>query len=196
MRPTINEDAEREQRVSVPLDESVERALQIYRNVDYEDNKYAMHDYIRSKYQELFLPLLSPAQIDIVLHKIIAQTPKEKLFDGMTGDYFSELVKRSYNEGNNNFVLTTNDTSIDNLPTRISGTKNTPLHILVSGNLGRFAAKKTQYIDLIVRGDIGHFFCCDAEHSVFTLYGVMKGNFFFRPQIVSLMLHGRTSTQK
>ena len=152
MRPTINSDAEPEHKENavVSLDEKIEHGLQAYRFLKYANN-YRATDLYRS-FDSIKTPFLEPVQIDILLQRIINETPREKVNNIITGVYLSKLMNDSYMTMSNDFVLTLRDTRIAGLATNFEG--------------------RIQMLNVTFNGVCGAEFARNAQNCIFTVFDI------------------------
>ena len=182
--PTINLDAEPEllEEIVVRKDEAVEGVVRIYRELDFEylrkktwlDFEYLRKEEwqdIQERYQRKKIPIIAPAQIDLVLQRIIHKTPKEQINDRSTGIYITHLIQESYTAGNNNFTLNTKDTIINNLAYKLAGTTEQPIKLTINGNIGDKCGFDMEQLQLTINGNTEAWCGTHMTQSTITING-------------------------
>jgi len=119
---------------------------------------------------ELNPETLTPAEIDILLDRILKETPKWKFGDERTGHYISYLVQLSYNAGHSDFHITAGHTPISCFLTTVSGTEQRRLKARILADFSPSVASNVNYLDVIVDGSVmglGY----RSNHSTFIING-------------------------
>ena len=98
----------------------------------------------------LELLVLTPTQINIALQHIIQTTPKEDAESFVTGLFLTRLIQDSYQQGNETFLLNTQDTQISNLAYRLEATN---LKLTIKGNLGYSCGSESKGCSYIFESD-------------------------------------------
>ena len=85
------------------------------------------------------------------MQQIILTAPKEKLANCITTVFLTRLIRESYDQGNNDFVLNTQDTQIDGLA---SDFRATNLKLTIKGNTGHYYGYNSQGCNFVIEGDV------------------------------------------
>jgi len=148
--------AEQEQKIEFELDEKIERMLEQYRPLEISGTIFGYNEKEELELGSLEYEILKPSQIDTLLQKMIQETPKEKFENRLTGRFLSKIIQKSFEEGYNNFTLTTKQTEISSLGSyfpKVRG-KN-PMQITIKGNAGHFLGFISKNCEYDVQGSVG-----------------------------------------
>ena len=170
LRPTINDTAEPEHIDDVVInDENITQIITAYRSLPPEITQQNRTFLSSKEYENLPKPELTPLQIDIVLQYIIKIADQQKIEHELTGGDLSDLLKKSYRAGHNDFLLHTKDAHLNYLSA--VGRKNTPFVLTIDGNIGDDCFQEARYVALTVHGIIGNQCLRDADHSTLLAHG-------------------------
>jgi len=155
MKPTIDENPEPEglEDIVIAKDEDVEEVIKIYRGLNWKRLRNETWMNIHETYQQKKIPILIPTQIDLVLQRVIQETPTEQTNHRITGLYITHLIQESYTAGNNNFTLNTKDTTIYALAHNLTGTKKQPIKLTINGNTGNDCGTGMKQSQLTINGN-------------------------------------------
>jgi len=148
---------EGENKVEFEKDELVEKTLEKYSKLLPSTHTLLgtfLFDLFAYRLRKTKKPCLTPAQIAIFLHEAIRTSTKQKIENAVTGIYLSGLIQESYNKGNNNFFLNTQDGKIDFLGSDIIGEPSRPVKILITGNAGHCIAERSRHCKYYITGTI------------------------------------------
>jgi len=138
----IHEQSSETDQIITSIDESVEQMFQLYKSLKPENKFQQDFDMVSA----LKVCTLKPPQINQILQKMINFEIK-----GQTaGFYITRLLQESFNNGYNNFFLTTNDSMIPYIGYTLAGTDNNPARITINGNSGTYTAEASSYCSFIV----------------------------------------------
>jgi len=140
--------ADIEQKVEFELDEKVERMMEQYRQTNF--HRYFFNS---AQVNSLEYEILNPAQIDILLQKIIQETPKHKTEHITTSHILSKIIQKSYEEGHNNFTLTTKKTEMVCVGHKLKGTLENLIQITIQGNIGAYFGERSENCTYNLTGD-------------------------------------------
>jgi hypothetical protein len=157
-------DAEVVKEAAVENDSLIDKVLASFRDDGGIGSVAVYHEDSKVKQLMRSLPFLSPSGINIVLQRMIAEFPRSKLTDGMTGLYLSVLVQKSYAKGNNDFTLNTQDIPIDNLLNYVRGTHKNNIRAAVFGNVGDGFGGSSNYLHCALNGNAGDYFGGFSKH--------------------------------
>jgi len=153
--------AEQEQKIEFELDEKVERVLGHYR-------LEITQGLGRSTQNWSIYETLKPVQIDMLLQRMIKETPKKHLELSV---FLSKIIQNSYKKGYNNFTLTTKETELKMIGSRLRGMQENPIQITIRGNPGTNLGWKSENCEYNIQSAE---YSCGAESENCT-YNI-KGN--------------------
>ena len=174
-------------RVDVPVekDEAVEKAFAFY-------GALPSHAFsARGVPDELHLRVLeslSPIQIDQVAQRIIAQMPECYVLDNTTGIYLTQLIQKSYNEGNNDFMLHTKNIPLNCLGFELKGYCMSYLKLSIFGNTGANTLNSSSYVQSVHHGDVNYGYLHETKRSDATLLGTMHDSHYGTMSLTKLRL--------
>ena len=167
--------------VPVEKDKAVDDALAFYKNIPGHIWKFAIP---KDVWHPRILPSLSPVQIDQVVQRIIAEMPEEHILNKMTGVYLTQLIQKSYNSGNNGFMIHTQNVPLETLGYSfkgcvasdyfLTGPEATPLHLTIYGDTGANTLSESIGVDLVVYGCLGADYLHNARSCRATIFGTPK----------------------
>lgn len=144
-------------KVKIEGTENVKKCLEFYCNYDfdfYEDDVEEVKAFEDGCYQ---LPVLNPLEISI-----LQEMCKESIGDSddsfsnyvciHTGRFFTIMLQKSYNAGNNNFRL--QGDHIRDLCTELKGRYDRYLEVEVKGYIGSYFAHGSSYLKCKIDGDV------------------------------------------
>ncbi len=127
---------------------------------------------MRDTYFDKFpLRALKPPHIYKVFSEIAFNT---KPHDWAAGRYISELIQASYNEGNNDFVLNTQDFSASHLAYNLQGRAKRKLTIEIHGSVGHNFGMNSSNIGATIQGSALSHLGVLSEYSSFSAYGASR----------------------
>jgi len=162
------ENPEKERKVEFEKDKLVEKTLEQYKTV--ELNEHSTMGDVRKQMSQFELQTLKPAQIDHALQRIIKENQEYKkaskssinrLESAYTGEFLSDLVQKSFENGNNNFILNTQDAAISTLGHQLKGTPEEPIQITIQGNTGHNCGYESERCEFYITGNTGN--SCGVE---------------------------------
>jgi len=162
-----------EKKFPAKRDGKLEAAFNKYKRLEYRVEKLETEEESEKRFMEISKlnpEILTPAQIEILLGRIINECPKWKFEDGLTGHYLSYLVQLSYNVGHNDFHLTVGDSKLDDLLIEVGGLEKNRLKATILGHYNSDIGRRAKYLDVVVDGRAGHI-GIDASHSSFNVHG-------------------------
>jgi len=179
----------------IPLDKKVERAYQKYNKLELEGligvnpRVYAKDTF--TEIQNQGAEMLTPSQIELLLHKMINEAKLKRVEDRLTGFYLSYLIQLSYNLGHNNFNLTTGKTAIKSILYEIAGTKEKPLNVRVLGDVFECGIG-SKYVDAQIDGMAGGYLGELSENSSFNVNGSVLSFCGMSAQFSNFVISGNT----
>ena len=195
LRPIIDEHAAPEglEEIIVAKDKDVERVVRIYQELDVEElNNKLLWNGIREYYSRKKIPIITSAQIDLVLQRVIQETTTEQTNHYITGVYITHLIQESYTAGNNNFALNTKDTTIDDLAYRLAGTTENPITLTIQGNIGNDCGSYGEHQTITVQGNTGGWCGWGMKQSHVTINGNTGYNCGRNMKQSQLIINGNT----
>jgi glutamate synthase domain-containing protein 3 len=129
--------------VTFEADKAVDRMVELYETTGLHKN------------QKYFIDALNPAQINIVLQKIIAKHPEEDMTRGKKGDFLNNLIQQSYKSGYNDFILNVQDTRIYGLGLHLKGVPENKMNITIQGNAGFEFGSGSKHCIYTIQGSTG-----------------------------------------
>jgi len=100
-----------------------------------------------SRYVDKENILLNPRKLDILLQYIILAE--------LDLSFFKDLVQNSFNNGYNNFILTTYENKPNTFLSGLKGNDNEKIKINIQGDLGINCFSTTKYCEINVDGNVG-----------------------------------------
>ena len=175
LRPTIDEDSNPEllEKIVVEKDPFVDKAIELYEHLMFEKD-YARSfvlDWENNYQQSSMNVVLTPAQIDFVLQRIITAYSIDDVEHFVTGEYVSNLIQHSYAAGHNTFTISTKDTKMDYLGSYLKGTSRNKIAITIQGTIGDFFAQKSTWCDIVVHGDVADFCGHYSQYCDYFIHG-------------------------
>ena len=157
LSPSIIDGIDSKVDVPVEKDEAVEKAVrqctkQWKRLADFSVSE------TYNLYSSLDLPIFGPSKIDLVLQRLL-RIPHEETCD--VSLYISALIQKSYDAGNNGFVLHTQDVPLNNLCSRVKGSEGSEekrLNIRIYGDTGNYTGSSSRWCSVIHEGNAGNFY--------------------------------------
>jgi len=179
---------EKEAKVEFENDELVEKTLKQYRTLKNELSWIKKEKQIKKQKLET----LKPAQINNLLLQIIRETPKQKTEDEQTGLFLSKLIQKSYQAGNNDFILNTQDLQIHCLGKKLVGKKERPIQITIQGNTGDSCGYESKNSIFNIKGNTGLTCGGESKNSTYNIEGKTKGWFGCKSKNSYFNLQGDT----
>jgi len=162
---------EKEGKVEIEKDMLVERTLELYRTEQIWNETI-----IDSVYDEMYV--LNPPQIDILLQRILKETEKRPRYidRGILGAsrFITGLIQKSYDNGHNNFQLTTGGRLINCF--QLKGKEDNRLKLTIKGNALNDTGTGSENCILSVEGNAGVNFGFRSKNSIFNLEGNTGGS--------------------
>ncbi len=117
--------------------------------------------------------ILTPKEIDDFLQDTNYFKDHEN-YRKKTGIFISQLIQTSYNAGNNNFNLNTeNLNKIDELCVDIKGEKEKPIKINIKGDSGEFLGLTSTYCIYNIEGNMVGGCGLESENNIFHIKGTI-----------------------
>lgn len=176
-------------KVDPDADPLVERVLEEYTNFDFMKWVAKEKDHIFG----LKLDILNPLQINLALQRMIAYGNEEsegKGYGHITGLFVSKLIQDSYNNGCNDFTLTTGDSGVYHLCSHLKGEEDNILNVQVNGNVGKVCGESSQHILLSLFGNAGSFCGSRSKYSTFKLQNDVGQWCAFESQHSDFLVYG------
>lgn len=151
-------------RPEVGLDPAVESMYDMHARLEFQKSEKRDHEMVL----HLFVEPLSPPQIDIVLQKIIAT---DSVKDYLTGLFMTRLIQKSYREGHNDFILTTNDIKIPRLCYRLRADPSNIIKVSIEGIVGDESCENSEYCSFVVKGGCGFHMGVDSSNCTYEIHG-------------------------
>ncbi|GAG50666.1 unnamed protein product, partial [marine sediment metagenome] len=156
---------EKEKKVELEVDETVERIFEGYKKL--RDTR----EYNELKEGTSKLEVLKPAQIDKLLQWIRSETPRDKVENWITGDFLTGIIQDSYDAGYNDFVLTTADTEINEMGNGLEGTEENPIKLDIKGIAGYRCGDNSKNSEFNIEGNVEGNCGSKSKNSTFNIKG-------------------------
>ena len=114
--------------------------------------------------------ILSPEMIDVFLQSTI-RYENHRIYWENTGDFISKLIQNSYNAGHNEFALNTQTLEIGYLGTRLEGTKERPIRITITRDVGLGCGLYSKNSIFNIQGNAGEYCGWASENSTYNVQG-------------------------
>ncbi len=137
------------------------------------------------------LPVLTANQIDLVNTYLPNFKSKDRndILNESLANFLNNLIQKSYDAGNNDFTLTTNDFVYSYLASDLKGHEKNHLRLAVHGDVGFNFANKAKYLDAYVHGGSGVAFGSESEHCFFSVEGDQNIKVLSRAYKSKIVLH-------
>ena len=172
--PSIIESIDSHVDVPVEKDEAVEKAvkqcIKASNDADASYRYYSGDDMYTLFFKPLDVPVLSPDKINLSLQHLL-RVPHMLSVDVST--YISVLMQKSYDLGNNGFVLHTQNIPLDSLCAYVKGSKKMPLSMAVYGDTGHFMGHASEWCSVKHEGNAQDHYFDDAEHAEISSSGTV-----------------------
>ncbi|MBI2669409.1 hypothetical protein HYX14_06220 [Candidatus Woesearchaeota archaeon] len=100
--------------------------------------------------------ILNPEHINAFLQSTVIHGNHEQ-YKERTGLFLSRLLQNSYNAGNNGFQVDTRSTgALDNLGVFLEGTKEKPIRLTITGDVGDDCGAYSTNGNYMITGDVGY----------------------------------------
>lgn len=150
-----------EDRLEIGRDPVVDKIFEMHNGMDPDEApKYL---------SKIELDVLNPAQIDLMLQKMLSSEKEDK--DHVRGSFLNRLIQDSYNEGYNGFILTTGDAKVDCLGWQLKGNSKRKLEVTVKGNLGDWCCYDSEFVSFVVEGGVGSRYGAHSRSNVLDIRG-------------------------
>jgi len=115
--------------------------------------------------------ILAPSDINTFLQTTIT-CQQHQNYDWRTGMFISQLIQKSYDAGNNYFVLNTQKVKgLHNLGHQIQGTKKRKIKLKIEGDAGNGCGWYSKNSIITIGGNLGDWFGRDSNNSTITIRG-------------------------
>jgi hypothetical protein len=153
--------------IEVGKDELVEKAYEAIGKYDIRRD-FKIRDSAVESIEDI---ILSPAQVNMLLQKVIRGQSEKDINEKKAVQYlFAILHVNSYIVGNNDFVLNTGDTIINEFGT-LKARKDRPATVSIYGNVGRDFAIGSENVIYNVHGNTGFRSGQKTMDCIFNFYG-------------------------
>jgi len=102
---TGSKEPEKEEKAEIEKDETLKQTILQYRDSILVKD----HDAANEMFSKLEVEVLNPASIDLFLQDIIGDFPEDILHHYVALMFLTRLIRKSYDSGYNNFVLSVQD---------------------------------------------------------------------------------------
>jgi len=126
--------------------------------------------------------------IEMIREKLI----REERFGYPGAEFLSWLIQNSYDNGENNFVLETGETTPNYLCVRLKGQKNNPIRIHIEGSAGYYLGLETEYAEFIVLNDVRSNTGEKSKHSKYIILGDADTGLGDSSEHCRFYVHGKT----
>src|SRR3989344_7641461 len=115
--------------------------------------------------------ILAPSEINAFLQMTIGFEQHQN-YDWRTGYVISHLIQKSYDAGNNGFVLNTQKVKrLNNLGYKIQGTKKRKIKLKIEGDVGYDCGWNSNNSTITIGGDAGNDSGSFSNNSTITIWG-------------------------
>lgn len=161
---------ERSSELIINRDPLVEQTFEVYYNLDPPKSLEYQEAYI----SQLELEVLTPAQIEVVMQKIIDCGRKKLSESGglsSTGLFLTRLIQDSYDVGHNHFSLKTRDMPLNCLGYKLKGSLGRELELRIMGNAKSQMGSGARLTIFTVEGSVENSCGSDAKQCLFNIEG-------------------------
>ncbi|HLD00252.1 MAG TPA: hypothetical protein VJC39_00740 [Candidatus Nanoarchaeia archaeon] len=115
--------------------------------------------------------ILAPSDINAFL-QVTIKYEQHQNYDWRTGKFISQLIQKSYDAGNNGFVLNTQKVKgVHNLGYKIQGTKERKIELKIEGDAGYNCGSNSKDSTITIEGNVGNDCGSYSNNSTITIAG-------------------------
>jgi hypothetical protein len=134
---------------------------------------------------------LMPNEINLLFSSITNKGSNHFSFPWALGEFFSNIIQKSYCGGNNDFILNTASyPGVDNLCGKICGTKERPIKISIKGDVNNYFASLSKYLDVSLDGNVGYESFQEAKDINLKLKGNLGKDFGYNSKNINILVGG------
>ena len=134
--------------------------------------------------------ILTPGELDLFFESSLV-FQNEEAFNSKAGFYFTELIRKSYWDGFNDFSFDfSNHINVNDILSYFIGKEENPLKVGLTNQVGDNFCRYSEHLNLSVQGDVGDFFGSKTTKSDILINGSTGQAFCYRGNNLNLIVNG------